>query len=39
MIYGYQNFNDMVMYSICVVLVILVLVIQCIGDIVYNKLK
>jgi len=39
MIYGYQNFNDKVMYSICVVLVILVLLIQYIGDIVYNKLK
>ena len=39
MIYGYQNFNDKVMYSICVVLVILVLLIQYIGDFVYNKLK
>lgn len=39
MIYGYQNFNDKVMYSICVVLVILVLLIQYIGDCVYNKLK
>ena len=39
MIYGYQNFNDKVMYSICVVLVILVLIIQYIGDFVYNKLK
>lgn len=39
MIYGYQNFNDKIMYSICVVLVILVLLIQYIGDFVYNKLK
>lgn len=39
MIYGYQNFNDKVMYSICVVLVILVLLIQYTGDFVYNKLK
>ena len=39
MIYGYQNFNDKVMYYICVVLVILVLLIQYIGDFVYNKLK
>ena len=39
MIYGYQIFNDKVMYSICVVLVILVLLIQYIGDFVYNKLK
>ena len=39
MIYGYQNFNDKVMYSICVVLVILVLLIQYIGDFVYNKIK
>lgn len=39
MIYGYQNFNDKVMYSICVVLVILVLLIQYIGDFAYNKLK
>ena len=39
MIYGYQNFNDKVVYSICVVLVILVLLIQYIGDFVYNKLK
>ena len=39
MSYGYQNFNDKVMYSICVVLVILVLLIQYIGDFVYNKLK
>ena len=39
MIYGYQNFNDKAMYSICVVLVILVLLIQYIGDFVYNKLK
>ena len=39
MIYGYQNVNDKDMYSICVVLVILVLLIQYIGDFVYNKLK
>ncbi len=37
--YGYQNFNQEIMYSICVILVILVAVIQYFGDWIYRKLK
>ena len=37
--YGYQNFNQEIMYSICVVLVILVAIIQYVGDVLYRKLK
>jgi len=37
--YGYQSFNDTVMYSIVVVLFFLVLLIQIIGDSIYKKLK
>ena len=37
--YGYQNFNQEIMYSICVILVILVAVIQYSGDWIYRKLK
>lgn len=37
--YGYQNFNQEIMYSICVVLVILVALIQYLGDVIYRKLK
>lgn len=37
--YGYQNFNKQIMYSICVILVVLVAVIQYLGDWVYKKLK
>ena len=37
--YGYQNFNDTIMYSICVILVILVAIFQYLGDFLYKKLK
>ena len=37
--YGYQNFNEQSMYSICVILVILVAIIQYLGDWIYRKLK
>ena len=37
--YGYQNFNQQIMYSICVILVILVAIIQYFGDWIYKKLK
>jgi D-methionine transport system permease protein len=37
--YGYQNFNQQIMYSICVILVILVAIIQYFGDWIYRKLK
>ncbi len=37
--YGYQNFNQQIMYSICVILIILVAIIQYFGDWIYKKLK
>ena len=37
--YGYQNFNQEIMYSICVILIILVAIIQYFGDWIYKKLK
>ncbi|GFI51349.1 methionine ABC transporter permease [Lachnospiraceae bacterium 62-26] len=37
--YGYQNFNQKIMYSICLILIILVAVIQYFGDWIYKKLK
>ena len=37
--YGYQNFNETIMYSICVILVILVAIFQYLGDFLYKKLK
>lgn len=37
--YGYQNFNQEVMYTICVVLVIMVAFIQYFGEWIYRKLK
>ena len=37
--YGYQNFNQEIMYSICVVLIVLVAAIQYFGDWIYKKLK
>ena len=37
--YGYQNFNQEIMYSICVILIILVAIIQYFGDWIYTKLK
>lgn len=37
--YGYQNFNYKIMYSIVVVLVLLVILIQFLGDWLYKKLK
>lgn len=37
--YGYQNFNDQIMYSTVAILVVLVQIIQWIGNRVYKKLK
>ena len=37
--YGYQNFNQKIMYSIVVVLIVLVAFIQYFGDWIYKKLK
>ncbi|AWI06136.1 methionine ABC transporter permease [Clostridium drakei] len=37
--YGYQSNNDKVMYSIVLVLVVCVILIQVIGDFVYKKIK
>lgn len=37
--YGYQNFNKTIMYTICVILIILVALIQYFGDWIYRKLK
>ena len=37
--YGYQSFNDEVMYMTALILVILVQAIQMIGDWVYRKMK
>lgn len=39
MTYGYQNFNDQVMYGTVVILVIIVQIIQFIGDKIYIRLK
>ena len=39
LIYGYQNFNQTIMYSICVILIALVAIFQCLGDFLYRKLK
>ena len=37
--YGYQNFNYKIMYSIVAVLILLVVLIQFLGDLLYKKLK
>jgi D-methionine transport system permease protein len=37
--YGYQSFNLKIMYSIVVILIILVALIQYFGDWIYKKLK
>ena len=37
--YGYQNFNEKIMYTIVIVLIILVAIIQYLGDLLYRKLK
>lgn len=37
--YGYQNFNDQIMYSTVAILVVLVQIIQLIGNRIYKKLK
>ncbi|MBT1170934.1 methionine ABC transporter permease [Bifidobacterium sp. SO4] len=37
--YGYQNFNDAIMYGTVIVLVVLVQLIQLIGNLIYRKLK
>ena len=39
LIYGYQNFNETIMYSICAILVVLVAILQYLGDFLYKKLK
>ena len=39
LMYGYQNFNDMIMYGTVVILIILVQVIQFVGNLLYNRLK
>ena len=39
LIYGYQNFNETIMYSICVILIVLVALLQFLGDFLYKKLK
>ena len=35
--YGYQNFDDLVMYSTVVVLIIMVQIIQWVGNKIYEK--
>lgn len=37
--YGYQNFDDLVMYSTVVVLVVMVQILQLIGNWTYDKVK
>ena len=37
--YGYQNFNYKIMYTIVVILILLVILIQFTGDWLYKKLK
>ncbi len=37
--YGYQNFNDAIMYSTVAILVVLVMVIQNLGNHIYRKIK
>jgi D-methionine transport system permease protein len=37
--YGYQNFNQQIMYSICAILVVLVIGIQSFGDWIYKRMK
>ncbi len=39
LIYGYQNFNDVIMITTVVVLIIIVQVIQTVGNIAYKKLQ
>ena len=37
--YGYNNFNDAIMYSTVAIMVVLVQIIQLIGNSIYKKLK
>ncbi|MBR1418654.1 MAG: ABC transporter permease [Synergistaceae bacterium] len=37
--YGYQNFNETIMYSIVVILILMVAFIQYLGDLLYRKMK
>ncbi len=37
--YGYQNFNQKIMYTICAILIVFVAVLQFLGDYLYKKLK
>ena len=39
LMYGYQNFNDTIMYGTVIILIILVQVIQFVGNRLYNRLK
>jgi D-methionine transport system permease protein len=39
LIYGYQSFNDKIMYTLVIVLFVLVLAIQLLGDYVYKRIK
>ncbi|MDR1774581.1 MAG: ABC transporter permease [Clostridioides sp.] len=39
MIYGYQNFNDTIMYGIVAILIVIVQVIQWAGNIIYKKMN
>ena len=39
LMYGYQNFNDTIMYGTVIILIILVQVIQFVGNKLYDRLK
>lgn len=39
LMYGYQNFNDFIMYGTVLILVVLVQVIQFVGNYMYNRLR
>lgn len=39
LIYGYQTFNDTIMYGTVFVIIIMVQVIQTVGNVLYKKLK
>lgn len=39
LIYGYQTFNDTIMYGTVIIIIIMVQVIQTVGNILYKKLK
>ena len=37
--YGYQNFNNSILYTCVIIIFLLVLLVQTIGNIIYKKLK